>query len=74
MKIAVTAPVFVKNNEHLEWLNKTTKSIVSTKHDVVFIPVENYVAPEYRPIAYQFDHEPLDSTDFGGNWRKTKRF
>lgn len=60
MRIAVTAPIFVKNNEHLEWLNKTTKSIVSTEHDVIFIPVENYIAPEYKPLIYKFDHNPLE--------------
>lgn len=58
MRIAVTAPVFIKNNEHKKYLDLFTASIVSGKHDIVFIPVENYVNPALIPISYIFNHEP----------------
>lgn len=58
MKIAITAPVFVKNQEHLKYLKMTTESLVSRDHDLVWIPVENYIAPEFFPIAYYFVQQP----------------
>lgn len=60
MKIGITAPVFINNAEHLRYLDLTTKSIISLEHDIVWIPVENYVNPEFRPLAYSFDHVPED--------------
>jgi GT2 family glycosyltransferase len=58
MKIAITTPVFVKNEQHKHYLDLTTKSIVSRDHDIVFIPVENYIAPQLRPLDYVFVNEP----------------
>lgn len=56
MKIAIVCPIYITNAEHKRYLDLTTKSFVSVDHDLVFIPVENYVAPEFRPLAYAFDH------------------
>lgn len=56
MRIGITIPVFIRNDEHRNCLAFTTKSLVSLDHDLVFIPVENYIAPEYLPFAYSFDH------------------
>lgn len=58
MKIGITCPVFVKNQEHLKYLNLTTKSFFSMDHDLVFIPVENYIQDDFRPIPYSFVSEP----------------
>lgn len=58
MRIAITAPVFIKNEEHIRYLNLTTKSIVSLDHDIVFIPVENFIEPGLLPLSYHFDHNP----------------
>jgi GT2 family glycosyltransferase len=58
MKIGITAPVFIKNTEHKRFLDLTTKSLISVDHDLVWIPVENFVEPGLLPIAYSFDHEP----------------
>lgn len=58
MKIGVTAPVFIKNEEHLKYLNLTTGSIVSRDHDIVFIPVENFIDPSMKPISYGFTNQP----------------
>lgn len=56
MRIAITTPIFVRNDEHRNVLNFMTKSLVSLDHDLVFIPVENYIAPQYLPLPYQFMH------------------
>jgi hypothetical protein len=56
MKIGVTAPVYVSNVEHKTYLDLTTKSIVSAKHEIVWMPCENYVNPAFKPLAYVFDH------------------
>ena len=58
MKIALTAPIYITNKEHIKYLNLTTKSIVSSKHEIVWLPCENYVAPELKPLSYIFMHEP----------------
>jgi len=58
MNIAITAPVFIKNNEHKRYLDLTTKSIISRDHDIYWIPVENFVEPSLLPLSYTFDHEP----------------
>jgi GT2 family glycosyltransferase len=60
MRIGITAPVFIKNAEHKRYLDLTTKSFVSRDHDLVWIPVENYVAPEFRPTFYALDHTMED--------------
>lgn len=66
MKIGITCPVFIKNSEHKRYLDLTTKSIISLDHDIVFIPVENYIAPEFRPLSYMFDHEPESVVPIAG--------
>jgi hypothetical protein len=58
MRIAVTAPIYVANRAHLEYLHLTTKSIATAKHDIIWLPCENHVGPEFLPLAYQFD-QPL---------------
>ncbi len=58
MKICVTAPVYVSNEEHKKYLDLTTKSIVSAKHSIVWIPCENYVNLAFKPLSYVFDHIP----------------
>jgi hypothetical protein len=58
MRIAITAPIYVTNPEHKRYLDLTTKSIFSAKHDIVWLPCENYVHPDFTPLAYTFDHEP----------------
>ncbi len=50
MKIGVTAPVYVSNEEHKKYLDLTTKSIVSAKHSIVWMPCENYVNPAFKPL------------------------
>jgi hypothetical protein len=60
MKIGITCPVYIKNEEHIKYLNFTTGSIVSRDHDIYFIPVENYIDPSLVPISYGFTHEPLE--------------
>ena len=58
MKIGITSPIYVKNEEHKRYLDLTTRSIVSTEHDIVWIPVENYIDSSLVPLSYTFDHEP----------------
>jgi GT2 family glycosyltransferase len=60
MKIAITAPVYLTNREHIKYLNLTTKSTVSANHEIVWLPCENYVNPELKPLSYIFDHEPSE--------------
>ena len=61
MKIGVTAPVYVTNQEHRRYLDQTTKSIISEKHTIVWIPCENYVNPAFEPLTYVFTQTPLES-------------
>lgn len=58
MKIAITSPIFVKNPEHKRYVNLTTSSMVSKDHDIVFIPVENYIDPSMLPMDYAFVNQP----------------
>jgi GT2 family glycosyltransferase len=58
MKIALTAAIYVTNEEHKKYLDLTTKSIVSKKHSVVWVPCENYVNPVLEPLTYTFKQEP----------------
>lgn len=58
MRVGITAPVFITNPEHQKYLDLTTRSIVSADHDIVWIPVENFVQPSLLPLPYVFDHEP----------------
>ncbi len=59
MKIGMTAPVYVSNNEHKKYLDLTTKSIVS-KHSIVWVPCENCVNPVVAPLTYIFNQTPLE--------------
>lgn len=45
-------PLYVKNAWHLQYANWTVKSIVSRENQVTFIPVENYIAPDFLPFNY----------------------
>ena len=58
MKIAITAAIYVTNEEHKKYLDLTTKSILSEKHNIVWLPCENYVNPVLAPLTYSFNQEP----------------
>lgn len=58
MKVGITAPIFISHPDHKKYLDLTTKSIVSKDHDIYWLPVINFVAPEFRPTFFAFDHEP----------------
>lgn len=58
MRIAITAPVFLTNQEHHKYLDLTTESFFSKNHDIVFIPVENFVQPALFPLMYKFKSQP----------------
>lgn len=60
MKIAITAAIYVTNQEHKRYLDLTTKSIISANHDVVWLPCENYVKPDFAPLTYLFNKEPIE--------------
>ncbi|HLN88960.1 MAG TPA: hypothetical protein VK253_02735 [Candidatus Binatia bacterium] len=60
MKIGVTAPVYISNAEHKKYLDLTTRSIFSAKHEIVWIPCENYVDPAFSPLVYVFKQKPLE--------------
>jgi hypothetical protein len=61
MKIAITAPVYVANEEHKKYLDLTTKSIHSQKHQIVWLPCENYVNEKFSPLKYLFTQQPIES-------------
>ena len=58
MRIAVVAPVYLTNEEHIKYLDLTTGSLFSADHDIVFIPVENYIDPSLLPVSYGFISQP----------------
>ena len=60
MRLAITAPVYVANEEHKKYLDLTTKSIVSAKHQIIWMPCENYLNPIFAPIRYVFIQEPKE--------------
>jgi GT2 family glycosyltransferase len=60
MKIGITAPVYVSNEEHKRYLDLTTRSIVSAKHEIVWMPCENYVQSTFKPIVYAFQQVPSE--------------
>jgi len=62
MKIAITAPVYVANEEHKKYLDLTTKSIHSQKHQIIWLPCENYVNRNLAPIEYLFTQQPIKTT------------
>jgi GT2 family glycosyltransferase len=59
MKITLTAAIYVTNQEHKKYLDLTTKSVVSQKHSIVWVPCENYVTPGLAPLTYTFN-QPID--------------
>jgi GT2 family glycosyltransferase len=58
MKIALTAAVYVTKQEHKRYLDQTTKSVASKNHNIVWLPCENYVKPDFAPLTYVFNQEP----------------
>ena len=56
--IAITFPIYIKNEDHLYFTEKTLDSI-STKHDVKIITVVNYVEPSLEKQT----HDLLDKYD-----------
>jgi hypothetical protein len=61
MKIALTAAIYVANEEHKKYLDLTTKSVFSKNHKVVWLPCENYVNPTFAPLTYTFSQEPEET-------------
>ncbi len=61
MKIALTAAIYVTNQEHKKYLDLTTKSIFSKNQKVVWLPCENYVSPDFVPLTYIFNQEPEET-------------
>lgn len=57
MKIGVTSPLYVTNNNHRDFINKATQSIAMS-HTFVWLPVENHVASHYKPLQYSFTQHP----------------
>lgn len=60
MKICLTAPVFITKQEHIKYLNETTNSFYSEKHEMLFVPVENHIENSFIPLAYHFIQEPKE--------------
>lgn len=60
MKIAITAPIFVKNAMHLQYLHEMTMSIYTTI-PYVFLPVENFVSSDIVPLSYTFQSISMPS-------------
>gem|GEM_PF-1311886 len=58
MKIALTAAIYVTNQEHKRYLDLTTKSVFSKNHRFVWLPCENYVTPRFAPLTYSFSQAP----------------
>ena len=58
MRLAITAPIYVANEEHKKYLDLTTKSIVSADNKIVWLPCENYVNPVFTPLNYRFRQKP----------------
>lgn len=46
MKVLITAPIFISQQVHLDFIQETLASI-KTKHDFQIYLVRNYIAPEY---------------------------
>jgi hypothetical protein len=58
MKIALTAAIYVTNEEHKKYLDLTTKSVFSKNHKIVWLPCENYVNPIFASLIYTFNQAP----------------
>ena len=58
MRIGITAPVYIANNNHKVMFERMTKSI-RTSHEFVFIPVKNYVVENFnKPLEIQLSQQP----------------
>ncbi len=60
MNIAVSFPVYLNTQTHIDWLNKTTLSLRSRDHALTILPVENFIKPDYLPYHYQVDQAQTD--------------
>jgi len=69
MKIAITFPIYVTNEDHIYFTTQTLESI-QTKHEVEIYVVENYIKPEFRQevdnIIKQFN-ATLITNNLGNN-------
>ena len=61
MRIAVTFPLYANTEDHKKYLDLTVKSLRSKKHDIVLLPIENFINPALRPLPYE-DIDQLDSS------------
>jgi predicted glycosyltransferase involved in capsule biosynthesis len=52
MKVAVVLPIYLNNWLHQQFISYTVRSIKSKENNLVFIPVENFVAPIFLPTLY----------------------
>src|SRR5260221_13528586 len=57
MRIAISSPLYINNNNHRNFVNQTTMSL-ATSHTFIWIPVQNYIAPQYLPYQYEFSQQP----------------
>jgi len=59
MRIAIVCPMYINNNNHLDFTQRTTQSI-SMSHHFIWIAVHNHVAEQYRPLEahYSFVQHP----------------
>jgi len=55
VNVGITSPIYIKNDEHLKYLNLTTQSFASRENKLTYIACENYIAPEFFPIQYVLD-------------------
>jgi len=65
MRIGITSPLYVYNWFHGDYLDGTTRSITST-HEWIWIPVLNFVAPQFRPYRWQFVQHPSQVVEIEG--------
>jgi len=52
MKISVLIPIYAKNQNHYDFILRTIASLRSTKHQLVFVPVENHLEQVFRYQNY----------------------
>ena len=57
--LAITAPIFINNRKHLDYLNEMTNSIV-TEEPYIFIPVENHISNDLLEFPYEFLKPPKE--------------
>ncbi len=65
MKIALTIPIYVNNVAHRNYLEQTVKSF-STSHELIFIPVINYLNSTFDFHPYKFTQEPAKTIELLG--------